>query len=195
MGIDRNLMDFVIQHTSTFDASHDVNHAIAVYENALDIAEHDYPLINTNILMYACMLHDVCDHKYKHSVSKEERNEFIHKQLNNPEHSQCVIDVIENISYSQEVKGNRKTLPYPNCIYQDIVSDADKLEAIGQTGLDRCIAFTIARGGKVPDEVVEHCHEKLLKLKDTYIRTKRGKELAEPLHSVIEEYCNSVQTC
>lgn len=193
MGIDRNLMDFVIQHTNTFDTSHDVNHAIAVYENALDIAEHDYPLIDKKILMYACLLHDVCDHKYKHSVTKQERNDFIYKQLNNPRHSQCVIDVIENISYSQEVKGNRKTLEYPDCIYQDIVSDADKLEAIGQIGLDRCIAFTVARGGKVPDEVVEHCHEKLLKLKDGFIKTKRGKELAEPLHNVILEYCKKIK--
>jgi uncharacterized protein len=189
MGIDRNLMDFVIQHTSTFDVSHDVNHAISVYENALDIANHDYPFIDKNILMYACLLHDVCDHKYEHSVSKEERNEFIHKQLNNLQQAQCVIDVIENISYSQEVKGKRKTLPYPSCVYQDIVSDADKLEAIGQVGLDRCIAFTLARGGKVPTDVVQHCHEKLLKLKDNYIKTQRGKELAEPLHNVIDEYC------
>ena len=193
MDIDRNLMDFVIQHTSTFDSSHDVNHAISVYGNALDIANHDYPFIDKKILMYACLLHDVCDHKYEHSVTKEERNDFIHKQLNNTEHSQCVIDVIENISYSQEVKGKRKTLPHPKCVYQDIVSDADKLEAIGKVGLDRCIAFTLARGGKVPDEVVEHCHQKLLKLKDNYIKTKRGKELAEPLHNVIDEYCKTYQ--
>lgn len=191
MGIDRSLMDFVIQHTTTFDSSHDVNHAIAVYENALDIAENDYPFANKKILMYACLLHDVCDHKYEHSVSKEERDKFIHKQLNNLQHSQCVIDVIENISYSQEVKGKRKTLEYPGCIYQDIVSDADKLEAIGKIGLDRCIAFTVARRGKVPDEVVDHCHEKLLKLKDNFIKTKRGKELAGPLHIVIEDYCKS----
>lgn len=191
MGIDRKLMDFVIQHTSTFDTSHDINHAIAVYENALDIAKHDYPLLNTKILMYACLLHDVCDHKYTHSVSKQERNEFIYRQLNNIEHSQCVIDVIENISYSQEVKGKRNTLKHPDCLYQDIVSDADKLEAIGKVGLERCIAFTIARGGKVPEEIVEHCQDKLLKLKDNYIKTKRGKELAEPLHNVIEKYCKS----
>ena len=193
MGIDRHLMEFVIQHTNTFDSSHDVNHAIAVYENALDIADNDYPFANKKLLMYACLLHDVCDHKYKHSVTKDERNDFIHKQLNNPSHSQCVIDVIENISYSQEVKGKRRTLPYPDCIYQDIVSDADKLEAIGQIGLDRCIAFTLAIGGVVPNDVVEHCHEKLLKLKDNFIKTKRGKVLAEPLHNIIVEYCNTHQ--
>lgn len=189
MDIDRTLLDFVSIHTSTFDTSHDVHHAVSVYKNAVDIAQHDFPLMDNKILMYACLLHDVCDHKYEHSISKEDRNKFIEETLNNKEQSKCVIDVIENISYSQEAKGLRKTLEYPNCVYQDIVSDADKLEALGQVGLDRCIAFTLAKGGKVPDDVIEHCHEKLLKLKDNFIRTNRGKELAEPLHNIILEYC------
>lgn len=190
MDIDKTLLDFVKRHTKEFDSSHDVHHAIAVYCNALEISKNDYLFLNRRILMYACLLHDVCDHKYNHSLSKEDRNKFIEKQLNNPVESQCVIDVIENISYSQEVKGLRKTLPFPDNMFQDIVSDADKLEAIGQVGLDRCIAFTLAKGGKVPDEVIQHCHDKLLKIKDNYIRTMRGKELAEPLHQVIVDYVN-----
>ncbi len=193
MDIDDQLLDFVALHTGDFDESHNLLHAMSVYHNALDIVKHDYKHrgLDEKVLMYACLLHDVCDHKYEHSVTKEERNKFIEEQLVLPERAQCVIDVIENISYSQEVKGLRKTLPYPQRFYQDIVSDADKLEALGQVGLDRCIAFTLARGGQVPQEVVEHCHEKLLKLKDNFIRTMRGKELAEPLHRVIEEYCRA----
>lgn len=190
MNIDKTLLKFVTLHTKEFDSSHDVHHAVAVYRNALDIAKYDYLFLNQRILMYACLLHDVCDHKYNHSLSKEDRNAFIQNQLVNPVESQCVIDVIENISYSQEAKGLRKTLPFPDCMFQDIVSDADKLEALGQVGLDRCIAFTHATGGKVPDEVIQHCHEKLLKLKDNYIRTTRGKELAIPLHQVIVDYVN-----
>jgi uncharacterized protein len=188
MDIDKTLLKFVTLHTKEFDSSHDVHHAIAVYRNALDIAKYDYLFLNTRILMYACLLHDVCDHKYDHSLSKEDRNAFIQNQLVNPVESQCVIDVIENISFSQEVKGLRKTLPFPDNMFQDIVSDADKLEAIGQVGLDRCIAFTIAKGGKLPDEVIQHCHDKLLKIKDNYMRTPRGKELAIPLHKVIVDY-------
>jgi len=193
MDIDDQLLDFVALHTGDFDESHNLFHAMSVYHNALDIVKHDYKHrgLDEKVLMYACLLHDVCDHKYEHSVTKEERNKFIEEQLVLPERAQCVIDVIENISYSQEAKGLRKTLPYPQRFYQDIVSDADKLEALGQVGLDRCIAFTLARGGQVPQEVVEHSHEKLLKLKDNFIRTMRGKELAEPLHRVIEEYCRA----
>ena len=189
MDIDQTLLDFVSLHTKTFDTSHDIHHAISVYKNAIYIAQQDFPLADNKVLMYACLLHDVCDHKYDLSISKEQRNKFIEEQLQNEEQSKCVIDVIDNISYSQEVKGLRKTLSYPSCMYQHIVSDADKLEALGQVGLDRCIAFTKARGGKVPDDVIEHCHEKLLKLKDSFIRTRRGKELAEPLHNIILEYC------
>lgn len=187
-----HIVNFVKESTKVFDESHDVHHAKAVYENACDIANHDYPSYNDNILMFASLMHDVCDHKYDVSVSKEERDEFINTHLSRNE-AQIVIDIIENISYSQETKGKRKQLSYPYSIYQDIVSDADKLEALGEVGITRCELFTLERGGVVPRDVIIHCHEKLLRLKDHFIRTVRGKQLATPLHQVIVEYCEKHQ--
>ena len=104
----------------------------------------------------------------------------------NAEQAQIVIDIIENISYSKEIRGQRKNVHQP---YLDIISDADRLEAIGEVGITRCIAYTKAIHGRVPSDVVTHCHEKLLRLyKDGFIRTKTAREMAEPLHKVIEEY-------
>lgn len=182
------VINFVKKSTLKFDESHDVFHALAVYENARDIAIHDYPSFNDNILMFASLLHDVCDHKYPSSITKEQRNKFIQTHLSDTE-AQTVIDIIDNISYSQEVKGKRKTLEYPFSIYQNIVSDADKIEALGEIGIRRCEIFTLEKGGIVPKDVVIHSHEKLLHLKDKYIRTSRGKQLAEPRHQIIVEYC------
>ena len=69
------------------------------------------------------------------------------------------------------------------------VSDADRLEALGQVGLERCIEFTKARNGIVPDDVVTHCHEKLLRLlPENFIKTQLGKSMAVPLHDVIVDY-------
>lgn len=185
--VDVDLLDFVILHTASFDESHDVHHALAVCSNALQIAQQDFPWCDSDIIKYCAMLHDVCDHKYPQSITKMQRNDFINSHLP-PNKAQIVIDVIDNISFSQEVKGQRITLPPPYNVYQNIISDADKLEALGERGLQRCIAFTEERGGKVPDDVVVHCKEKLLRLKDEFIRTPTARVLAAPLHSVIEQY-------
>lgn len=181
---DSKLYNFVKDSTSSFDESHDINHAFAVYINTMLIATENMEL---DILTYASMLHDVCDHKYPESIKKEKLIEFINQEL---DEQKCkrVIKIIDNISFSKQIKGLRETLKYPDNIYLDIISDADKLEAIGQIGLDRCIAYTKATGGIIPDDVIKHCHEKLLLLKDHYIVTKKGKELAQPLHKVIENY-------
>jgi hypothetical protein len=56
-------------------------------------------------------------------------------------------------------------------------------------GIERCETLVRARGGRVPEDVVKHCHEKLLKLyPDNFIRTKTGRELAVGLHEEIVEY-------
>jgi uncharacterized protein len=182
--MNEQLMQFVRDKTANFDASHDINHAIAVYRNAVLIAKEELPDYDDDILQYACLLHDVCDHKYANALPSNELHEYITRNLCEGK-ARVVIDVIDNISYSQEVKGLRKELNTP---YQDIVSDADKLEALGEVGLERCIVYTEEIGGSVPGDVVKHCHEKLLRLKDYYMRTNKGKAMAEPLHRVIVNY-------
>jgi uncharacterized protein len=181
------IYEFVKINTSSFDESHNIDHAIAVYNNTLKIADTIKIQLEYNILTYAAMCHDVCDHKYENSIKPEVLINFITKQIGEDK-CKRVMNIINNISFSKQIKGLRQQLPYPDNIYLDIVSDADRLEAIGQIGIDRCIAYTEATGGKVPEDVIKHCHEKLLLLKDQYIVTKKGKKLAEPLHEVIQDY-------
>jgi uncharacterized protein len=130
----------------------------------------------------------------------EELTQFVHDSLANAgakEKANVVLDIINNISYSQEIKGKRKTLSEAGGgrMYQDIVSDADKLEAIGTVGIERCIAYTRKCGGVIPADVVKHCHEKLLKLyPGNYIRTPMGRKLAGPLHDQVVDYVR-MQMC
>lgn len=73
--------------------------------------------------------------------------------------------------------------------YLDALRDADRLEAIGQIGIDRCIAYSISIGRRIPEEVVDHCHEKLLRLyNEKFIVTEEGRKLAEPLHQIILDF-------
>jgi hypothetical protein len=99
------------------------------------------------------------------------------------------LHLIDNISFSKEKKnGKIKAFDYPYNLYRDAISDADKLEALGIRGIDRCIAYTESHGGKVPDDVIQHCNDKLFILADQYIRTNLGKEYAKILETEMREY-------
>lgn len=201
------LNKFVYQSTKMFDESHNWQHANKVYENTMKIAR---AMINKDkekgkeydegILTYASKLHDVCDHKYPNSISREALIDFI-KSAFWDVRSHYVIDIIENISFSKEFSGkchdfSEVMISHKNNNgwtslqeYITIVADADRLEAIGNIGITRCEQFIRARGGKVPENVVQHCYDKLLRLYDDhYIKTDYARELALPLHQEIVAY-------
>jgi len=132
-------------------------------------------------------LHDIRDHKYPNSITQEELENFI--KTIDPDNLEIICKIISNISWSKEVKGQSERFEEPYLTILNIVSDADRLEALGKIGIERCEIFTRERGGHVPQDVITHCHEKLLKiLPDGFIKTKHGKKLAQPLHQEIVEY-------
>jgi len=158
-------------------------------------------------IIFVAQLHDVCDHKYE-KVPGEltgKLQNFVTSQFNNnKEDDECknLLKTIEAISFSKEKKqGKRwfeKELPVEWVLVRDIVSDADKLTAIGVEGLTRCWIYgmeLIAKAGNPPEmtpewntkRVIDHGEEKLLLLKDEYIVTKSGKFLAEPRHQDMVE--------
>lgn len=139
------------------------------------------------------MLHDVCDHKYPESISREELVNFIETQLGHDKMEQ-VMFVVDNLSWSKEAKGQRKQPSEFLANYLKAVSDADRLEAIGQIGLKRCYEFTKAKNPLYTHEelithVVIHCKEKLLRLYlENFIVSPCAREIALPLHREIEEF-------
>ncbi len=190
------LHKFIMKITSEFDESHNLDHALCVFKNACNIINQldIHSSVDWDIIEYAAKLHDVRDHKYPNSISEEELKAYISEHLG-ANKCERVMKIIDNVSFSREVKGQRENLPYPDSLYLDIISDADKLEAIGPKGIGRCKTFVKARGGVIPEDVVAHCHEKLLRLYPEFIRTKSGKEIAEPLHQFVESYVKNKEAC
>ena len=94
----------------------------------------------------AALLHDVCDHKYSNSIKREDLDSFIY-QCVGEDKGRDVIFIIDNVSFSKEEKirkGLAQPIPIPDQLklYLDIVRDADRLEAIGEIGIERCIAYS-----------------------------------------------------
>ena len=194
MSLYNTTIDFVKNATKNFDESHDYLHAKAVYSLSKEIMDSFNFKYDEDILILSALLHDVRDHKYENCISEGEFLDFIRTHA--PNSVDIIVKIINNISYSKEAKGLREALDSPYCLYLDAISDADRIQALGKEGIRRCEVFTRARGGKVPEDVIQHCHDKLLKLlPEGYIRTDLGKDIAQGLHEEIQQYVNSYTLC
>ena len=74
---------------------------------------------------------------------------------------------------------------------RDIVSDADKLEALGEVGGQRCLDYAHEQGllgMAAVKHLVSQMQYKLLYLRDHYIVTGPGKQMAGPLHDQLVEF-------
>jgi HD superfamily phosphodiesterase len=190
---------FVSETCKDRDPSHGHDHMKQVKENSMIIYHGENindPYIK-NLCRIVAWLHDVADHKYdKNNQLETIIKNFLFEHF--PEDAKLIWDIIQRISYSKEVKQGRSDwlsiLGEKGCIVRNIVSDADKLEAIGKIGMERCIDFSKEQyqhknnGENMPsnlliEAVSKHADEKLLRLKDEFIITKTGKCLAESLHN------------
>lgn len=83
------------------------------------------------------------------------------------------------------------TGPEPETLEAQVLSDADKLDAMGAVG----IARTFMQAGEHGDGIegaVGHFHEKLLKLKGL-MYTDGAKEIAEERHAHLQEFVDSLE--
>lgn len=170
---DESVLSFVKKNTVIFDESHNWQHAIKVAYNSTRI-------LNNKFVLYLALLHDVCDHKYPKALARHLLSKYINEEL---KMYAKIDDMIEMISFSKQ-----KTFDRVDPILE-AVRDGDRLEAIGEIGLIRCIQFVESKNGVIPDDVIQHCYDKLLKIvPDKYIVTEIGLQNAIQHHNVIVEY-------
>ena len=153
---------------------------------------------DARVVEVAALLHDVCDHKYVDPATDagraciERRDRFLAETLSASD-AAAVVQIMGAVSYSREARALARgeapawaSLPESIRVLRHCVSDADKIDAIGVRGLERCAAYARERGVRgslnVAREVAEHCDEKLLRLRDEYVRTAPGKRRAAPGH-------------
>lgn len=192
------LSDFVQTTCAGRDESHGHAHMKTVAEMSSFIIQQDYHdrrqyhhLIQD--AMTAAWLHDIADHKYDHDGTLEKRlDEFGAANISN---YADIKQVIKYVSYSTENKAilagtpldfDKLLTPY-YALVRHIVSDADKLQAIGKIGISRAVTYTkdvnpTFTDAQVIAEVCKHADEKLLRLATEFIRTDTARALARKEH-------------
>ena len=157
------------------------------------------------LLEIAALAHDYADHKYVSPEARHEREAELRAALlseagADAAEADAAVLVAANVSYSKECRGllQREALRAAGCeLLRDLVSDADKLDALGHVGLERLRAYqrhklARDRGSPPSDEDVEaaaraFCRGDLLQ-RAASIQTTRGRALAAEGVDVVRRY-------
>jgi uncharacterized protein len=145
-----------------------------------------------DLLKVAVLLHDIgrIDEKRDNlkrnhaELSAEKAFKFLTSQHINISKDDIdkIIHCIKAHSFSNKV--------IPQTLEAKILSDVDKLDALGAIGLYRTIGFTIKKNGGLI-QVIEHLEKKILKLKEK-MYLDISKKMAEERELIIYDFYNEI---
>ncbi len=167
--------------------AHTFDHTMRVYTLSMQIG--DGLPVSIRVLQAAALLHDVgrpreFETGVSHSILSGEMSKPLLQELAYTESEiQHIMDAIRTHRFSEELE--------PNSIEGKILSDADKLDAMGAVGVFRAIAQGVAKGRGMSG-FLEHADEKLLKLKNL-MYTDPGKHLAIKRHEVLQNFVDKLR--
>ena len=190
------IIDFVKKELSCDNSGHNYQHIERVVKNALYLIKYEGG--NEKIIITACYLHDVIDHKLFDNLDIQ-KDKIIKILIDNnylPCEIEEIIDIIENVSFS---KGNINECDNLNL---KIVRDADRLDALGAIGIVRTIEYgnsknrlfyeeenlnrsnNLVKFNNSTNTSLSHFYDKLLKLKDL-MHTSTAKTMAAKRHEFL----------
>jgi uncharacterized protein len=195
--------EFIKQRLLGEGSGHDWWHVYRVWQLAKTIADNE-PNADRLTVELGAILHDIADWKFA-GGDTEAGPKAARQWLEGKSVDEKVISHIEDIIRDTSFKGANVDLNLKT-IEAKIVSDADKLDAIGAIGIGRTFAYGGSKGRSMyePDQkptmhdsfeaykksdspTINHFYEKLLLLKDL-MYTKTGKRLARHRHKIMEQY-------
>lgn len=168
--------------------AHTLDHTTRVYALCMKIGA--VLKANLKVLGAAALLHDVGrpqeeETGVSHSILSGEmgRGVLSDSGFTDIEIDQ-VVDVIRTHRFSEGLE--------PNSLEGEILSDADKLDAIGAIGIFRSIAQAASTNTGI-EGFLNHADEKLLKLRDL-MHTEPARVEAEQRHRTLEAYVNQLRS-
>lgn len=196
------LISRIRSHFENDFSGHDWHHIMRVYRNALYIQAKEGG--DREIVALGALLHDISDHKMN-GGQLDKGGEEAARILLDMNVGQDTVDkvslLVDNISYKGANVADKVI-----SLEQQIVQDADRLDAIGAIGIARAFAFGGNRNRPIYEpeiqaelhdsfeqyahaksHTVNHFYEKLLLLKDR-MHTETGKRMAEERHVFMENF-------
>ena len=179
----KNIRDFVVNHSDDDDI-----HGFAHVQRVYDLCDKVGIELKANmlILRISALLHDIgrnndtsnTVNKNHAIISAEISKDYLKSQsfgLSEDEINQIIHCILAH-SFSNKIK--------PLTLEAKILSDVDKLDALGAIGLYRTIiyTFTLKKGGI--EKVIEHLEKKIIKLKDR-MYLDISKEIAKERQKII----------
>ncbi len=156
---------------------HDKGHVKRVLELATYIAKKEGA--DLKIVKIAAELHDIERDKPNHAIESAKTAEKILKNRGFDDiFISKVKHCIEAHSFSSGIE--------PKTIEAQVLSDADKLDAMGAIGIARAFIFA-GENGRTIEDTLKHFEEKLLKLVNC-IYTETAKKIAKDRHEFLLQY-------
>ncbi|MFW9820182.1 MAG: HD domain-containing protein [Candidatus Thorarchaeota archaeon] len=178
-------------NNSERDDIHGFIHVERVYDFCINIGMK----LNANIdiLKISAILHDIGRieetddglNRNHADISAEKAYKFLssHDFNLSTDDIDKIIHCIKAHSFSNKIT--------PETLEAKILSDADKLDALGAIGLYRTISFTIMNNGGIK-EVIEHLENKILKLKDQ-LNLEVSNKIAEKRQKIILDFYKEIK--
>ena len=167
--------------------AHTFDHSMRVYSLSMQLSKG--LRVNMRVLEAAALLHDVGrpqeeESGVSHSILSGEMSRECLRELGyTAEEIQQITDAIRTHRFSENLE--------PRSLEGLILSDADKLDAMGAIGVYRAIAQAAA-SGKGVQGFLDHAEEKLLRLKDL-MYTSPAKKLAAERHKTLHEFVQQLK--
>lgn len=177
----------MVREVMSDDPVHGWPHVERVRLIALEIAK-SYEGVDVEALEVAALLHDIARNGVRsgdHALRSAEVARQLLELVGWPEERiDKVVDAILAHSYS----AGRE----PTTLEGGILSDADKIDALGAVGVARALMYGGAIGRGL-EETLEHMRSKLLKL-PSLMRTEVGRKMAEERVKDVEAFIERLES-
>lgn len=192
------LREKILPYFKNYDG-HGFDHTERVYRNALIISKDEN--VDIDVVKVSALMHDIARHKETkddricHASEGAKMAKEILKEMNFPEDKlDKVLHCIEVHRFSKGLKAKTREA--------EILQDADRLDALGAMILVRMIQHNFSRNlpiydPKIPIKenydgsnttVINHIHEKILKIKPDTFKSNKAKKIAEKKYKLVEDF-------